>query len=332
MARMSNLDIMKETDAFPYEDTEPEAYAALSKTLYTLVWKDGQPLGYMLDSVLAELLAVPESIRGPVTVDEAQRTVRAFEDATEPERTARVGALMAYWRERGTFAVLRGWRDELWPVYGSGDEVLYSVERSGTGMLGVARYGVHMVGYVVDEKASYGMRIWVPRRAANKSTYAGMLDNTVAGGLPTGEAPEACVAREADEEADIPAELVRARCRLTGTVTYVYITDERAGGEAGQVYPEMQWVYDMELPADFAPSPKDGEAAAFYLWSVEEVREQLALGRFKPNCALVLLDFFIRHGILTPENEADYEEIRRRMHRKLPFPGPHQTAQTSSSS
>ena len=46
-------------------------------------------------------------------------------------------------------------------------------------------------------------------------------------------------------------------------------------------------------------------------------------GEFKPNCALLMLDFFIRHGILTPENEADFDEIKSRLHRPLNFPGPH---------
>ncbi|KAI5923633.1 NUDIX domain-containing protein [Camillea tinctor] len=324
--QLSNLDIMKETDAFPYEDTEPEAFRALSGMLYTLVWKDGKPLGYMLAATVKELVAVPEEIRGPVVVDEVARTVHAFEGpATEAERSQLVAAVMQYWREHGTFEVLRGWRDEPWPVYGGvDDEVIYSAERSGTGMLGVMRYGVHMMGFVRDETASHGMKIWIPRRAANKSTYPNMLDNTVAGGLMAGEDPLECVIREADEEADLPEALVRARAVNTGVVTYIYVTDERAGGEAGQIYPEMQWVYEIELPAGVTPTPKDGEVGEFYLWTVEQVREALAQGRFKPNCALVVLDFLVRHGILTPENEPDFDEIVRRMHRKLPFPGPHQ--------
>ncbi|KAL7629179.1 hypothetical protein AAE478_000699 [Parahypoxylon ruwenzoriense] len=325
--RMSNLDIMREADAFPYADAEPAAAAALRETLYTLVWRDGQPLGYMLDGVVAQLLAVPEAVRGPVSVDEAARTVHAFEQPTEAERSARIAALMHYWRERGTFDILRGWRDEPWPVFGGSDsELLYNVERSGTGLLGVMRYGVHMTGHVKDETASHGIKIWVPQRAANKSTYPGMLDNTVAGGLMTGEDPFECIIREADEEADLSEALMRERAKFTGMVTYIYITDERAGGEAGQIYPETQWVYEIELPAGLKPVPKDGEVAAFHLWTVEEVQEKLAEGRFKPNCALILLDFFIRHKILTPENEPDYDEIVRRLHRKLPFPGPHQAA------
>ncbi|KAI1209068.1 NUDIX hydrolase domain-like protein [Annulohypoxylon truncatum] len=321
---MSNLDIMKEADAFPYEDTEPEASKTLNKTLYTLVWKDGQPLGFMLDTVLKELLATPEKVRGPVLVDEAKRTVRAFELPTAEERTKLVAGLMAYWREHGTFDILRGWRDELWPVFGSDDEVLYSVERSGTGLLGLMRYGVHMTAYVKDPTASYGMKILVAQRAANKSTYPNMLDNSVAGGLMTGEDPFECIIREADEEANIPEELMRERAKFKGMVRYIYITDERAGGEAGQIYPEMQWVYDIEIPTDFTATPKDGEVAGFWLWTVDEVREKLAQGRFKPNCALILVDFFIRHNIITPENEPDYDQIVRRLHRRLPFPGPHQ--------
>lgn len=34
----------------------------------------------------------------------------------------------------------------------------------------------------------------------------------------------------------------------------------------------------------------------------------------------VLIDFFIRHGLLTPENEPDYIEIMARLHRRFEFP------------
>ena len=268
----------------------------------------------MLASTVSQLLSVPESIRGPVTINSQKRTIRAFEQPTEPERTATIDAVMRYWRDNKVFTILRGWRDERWPVYSDDGEVVYSVERSGTGMLGVMRYGVHMTGYVRDETAPHGMRIWVPRRATDKSTYPGMLDNTVAGGLMTGEDPFECIVREADEEASLPENLMREKAKFTGMVTYIYITDERAGGERGQIYPETQWVYEIELPADAKPTPKDGEVAEFYLWTVDEVRAELVKGNFKPNCALIVVDFFIRHGIITAANEPDYAK-------KSAFPG-----------
>ena len=124
--------VTKKIFSFPYEDAEPTAHAALMSTLYTLTWGregedegggggDGQtwPLGYMLSAVVDELEAVPEAIRGLLRVDRARRTVHAFEDGFadggEPARSAAVAAVMRYWRERDTFEVLRGWRDELWP-------------------------------------------------------------------------------------------------------------------------------------------------------------------------------------------------------------------------
>ena len=78
--------------------------------------------------------------------------------------------------------MLEGWRDELYPVYGPENQLLFSVERSASTLLGVVTYGVHMTGFVRDEGASHGLKIWVPRRAKTKQTFGGMLDNTVAGG------------------------------------------------------------------------------------------------------------------------------------------------------
>ena len=222
-------------------------------------------------------------------------------------------------KDKDTFSVLRGWRNELYPIHGHHDTVEKSIsmERAGSGLFGINSYGVHMTLYA---KTSEGMKIWVPRRAKSKQTYGGMLDNSVAGGLSTGEKPLECMIREAAEEASLPEELVRSSANPCGTVSYVHVRDERAGGETGLIQPECQYVYDMEVPADVVPRPGDDEVEDFYLWTIEEVKRALADGEFKPNCAVVLLDFFVRHGLLTPENEPHYIEIVSRMHRKLPFP------------
>lgn len=279
----------------------------------------------MLDRVVQELEQVPACARGELVVNRTDRTVLLFQLPTEQQRSCAVAALGEYWRNRGTFKLLEGWRDELWPVYGRKGELLFSMERAAMGLLGTMRYGVHLTAYVVDGAAPHGLRLWVPKRASNKSTFPGMLDNTVAGGLMTGEDPFECVIREADEEASLPNELVRRRACCVGTVTYTYITDDKQVGDGGFIYPECQWVYDLELPADVTPQPKDGEVEQFYLCDIDEVKEALARGKFKHNCALVVLDFFIRHGILNEANEGDLASITRRMHRELPFPGPHQS-------
>ncbi|KAJ2713352.1 hypothetical protein H4R19_002296, partial [Coemansia spiralis] len=62
--------------------------------------------------------------------------------------------------------------------------------------------------------------------------------------------------------------------------------------------------------------------ASFHLWSLPEVMDNLRRDRFKPNCAACIVDYMIRHGHLTPEDEPDYLEIIDNIHVKLPFPAP----------
>jgi 8-oxo-dGTP pyrophosphatase MutT (NUDIX family) len=232
-----------------------------------------------------------------------------------------VKATLLALRQTGHFKVLDKWRDELYAVYGRNKELLFEVERSASPLLGVVTYGVHLTAFVrTEDEGEERLKIWIPRRARNKQTYGGMLDNAVAGGLASGETPFECLVRECAEEASLPEELVRSKAKAAGTVAYHYIRTAKAGGETGLLQPECQYVYDIELPADVIPKPGDDEVEEFYLWTVDEVKEAMAKGEFKPNCALVMLDFFIRHGILTTENEKDYIEIVSRVHRRLEFP------------
>ncbi|PQE03722.1 hypothetical protein CJF30_00006407 [Rutstroemia sp. NJR-2017a BBW] len=290
----SNLDLVNDCDVFPYLEKDPQAHATLTSNLYTLVWNHHGtpiPIGYLTEAVFTELAKVPIRIKGEMEVNRHQRTVSVFQQPSEAERTAAAAATCAYWREKKTFQVLAGWRDEVYPVYGPDNEILWSVERSASVLFGIASFG--------------------------------MLDNTVAGGIATGEDRFEAVVREAMEEASLPEELVRKNVKVQPPITYLYIRGSNAGGETGLFQPECEWIYDLELPADVTPKPNDDEVEEFYLWTVEEVKESLAKGEFKPNCAMTLLDFFIRHGVLTPENEENYEEIKSRLHRKLEFPGPH---------
>ncbi|GAB7350691.1 hypothetical protein MBLNU459_g1253t1 [Dothideomycetes sp. NU459] len=83
--------------------------------------------------------------------------------------------------------------------------------------------------------------------------------------------------------------------------------------------PEVQFVYEMRVPADVVPVPGDGEVEEITLLSVARAREALAKGEFTPANGCVILDFFIRHGLITYENEPDYIEIASRLHRVLDF-------------
>lgn len=217
--------------------------------------------------------------------------------------------------ESKTFRVLEKWRNELYPVHGMSGKV--GMERSGSLLFGINSYGVHMTAYIREGDQ---MRIWVPRRASSKKTYGGMLDSTVAGGISLGEKVMESLIREAEEEASFPKQLIRHHAKPCGTVSYFFVRDKKAGDGIGLLQPECQFVYDLEVDKDVVPRPNDDEVEDFQLWTVDQVQEAMAEGQFKPNCAMVLLDFFIRHGILTPDNEENYAEIESRLHRKLPFP------------
>ncbi|KAH7327844.1 NUDIX hydrolase domain-like protein [Stachybotrys elegans] len=324
----TNIDLVGDTDSFPYATTSPESFKKWQDSLYTLLWEDEDgeyPIGHVPSRVFQELLRVPVRIKGEMDFNETKRTIKLFQLPTEEERTAKVSALSTYWREKQTFKLLKGWRDEPWPVYSRKGELLFSMERAALGLLGAMRYGVHMIAYVNDPSAPYGIKIWTPKRAANKSTFPSMLDNTVAGGLMTGEDPFECIVREADEEASLPESLVRSKATCVGTITYIYVTEEQHIGEDGFIYPECQWVYHLELPNNVIPKPKDGEVEEFRLDDVDQVKRDLADGQYKSNCAICILDFFIRRGILTEENEPRLAEIQQRIHRDISFPGPHQS-------
>lgn len=74
----------------------------------------------------------------------------------------------------------------------------------------------------------------------------------------------------------------------------------------------------MELTEDVIPNPHDDEVKEFYLMTPEEVTAVLLKNEFKTNSAAVMIDFFIRHGLITADEERDYPEMSMRLHRYLP--------------
>ena len=75
------------------------------------------------------------------------------------------------------------------------------------------------------------------------------------------------------------------------------------------------FTFDLELPDEFTPHNTDGEIAEFMLLPAAQVMEITArTPRFKFNCNLVNIDFFIRHGLVAPEHP-DYVDILRGLHR-----------------
>jgi 8-oxo-dGTP pyrophosphatase MutT (NUDIX family) len=191
------------------------------------------------------------------------------------------------------------------------------IERFSAPVFGTINRGAHLTAYT---RTSEGMKIWVPRRSPQLRTYPGMLDSTVAGGVRATESPFENIIHEAAEEASIPGDVVRERVRPVGALTMMGLTGKGAAGEPGLVFGDVLFIFDMEVPEDFELKPRDNEVKEFYLMSVEEVTTRLLKAEFKNNSAVVMIDFFIRHSIITPDNEKDYVELLTRSHRKLLIP------------
>ncbi|CAN8102793.1 unnamed protein product [Discula destructiva] len=184
------------------------------------------------------------------------------------------------------------------------------LERFTAPLFGICSRGAHMTAYIRDATDG-SLKIWVARRAADLHTYPGMLDTTVAGGVKAADSPRECIVAESDEEAALPRARVEKRMVATGAVMYV-------SRRADAVMPTVLYVYDLEMEDGEEPRPKDGEVEGFYLMGVEQVVRRMLDGEFKPNCCLVMLDFLVRQGSITEENEEDYLEILTRLRRPLP--------------
>ena len=76
-----------------------------------------------------------------------------------------------------------------------------------------------------------------------------------------------------------------------------------------QLKPDVMTCFDLELPDDFTPRANDGEVHSFELWPVRRVFETVRdTIEFKYNCNLVLIDFFVRHGLVEAD-DPDYFAI-----------------------
>ncbi len=157
---------------------------------------------------------------------------------------------------------------------------------------GVIGAGVHLNGLV---RRSDGWHLWVGKRAADKKLDPGKLDNLVGGGVAAGHTPFETLLKEAAEEAALPEDLAAA-ATLQGQICY---NMERPEG----LRRDVLYVYDLILPEDFEPHPADGEVENFELWPLPKVFEAVReTDAFKFNVNLVLIDLFIRFGLVQGED------------------------------
>ncbi|MGG5811930.1 DUF4743 domain-containing protein [Falsiroseomonas sp. CW058] len=248
----------------------------------------GRQVGWLGPDLARALAFFPRDVhfdRDGVTLAGRLRGEAACTAALERLATALAG--------RGHF-VLRG---EAFDVREAPDgPVLARLDRGALPAFGVISQGVHVNGFV---RRPDGLHLWCGTRSRRKPVAPGKLDHLVAGGIPAGLSPVQCLVKEAEEEASLPPEIA-ARAVPAGRVSYVMATEEG-------LRRDVLHCFDLELPADVTPCPNDDEVERFDLLPAREVLARVAgTEEVKFNVNLVLIDFALRHGLLSlaPEEEA----------------------------
>jgi 8-oxo-dGTP pyrophosphatase MutT (NUDIX family) len=203
--------------------------------------------------------------------------------------------------------VVSKWRNECFAVAPSWDAAPhFRLDRGAVPFFGTRAYGVHLNGFRRDKDR---LMLWVGRRAPDKKVAPNKLDNLVAGGISWEHGLEATLVKEAEEEAAIPAALV-AKAVPVGAVSYRMETEQGLRND-------VLFIYDLETPASFEPKNHDGELVDFMLVPAEDVLARVRAGDdFKFNVNLVIADFGLRHGLVTP-SEPDYLALVTGLRRPL---------------
>ena len=254
---------------------------------------DGVPYGHVPRTMLPHFIKHPDVFTVADSGDALSLTA-AVAALDLQGRTSAVATVTEGLRDS---KIITGWRGELLPVVASyNSDPALLMERAAMPLFGFKAYGVHINGFIRDPVTGEVSHMWVARRSKTKSSYPSMLDHIVAGGLPYGISPAENVIKECAEEANIPAALA-ATAKSAGAVSYMNVEKN------GRLKREALFCYDLELPHNFTPTPVDGEVESFELKPLSWVLAAVAGGaQYKPNCNIVVIDFLIRHGIISPEN------------------------------
>ncbi|KAI0464757.1 hypothetical protein LJB42_002382 [Komagataella kurtzmanii] len=308
---MPYIDLVRSVDSVPHKD-EP-SFHEFEVSVYKFLSHDGILLGYIIPKVAKQF----EFETQAVIVDNEKHEVKIIPSLdTENKRTQMFAKIAQRWRDQRLFETLSGWRNELFAVYCDNHKMYMLVERAFSNILGVVTYGVHINGYLQNSADPSSIQLWIPKRSRHKPTFPGMLDNTVAGGLeyPNGTL-QTCL-KECYEEAGLNEDYVSQYISPVGAISYMF----RNKPPEDFIQPEVEYIYDLPMEQGLIPNPIDHESEDFRLMNITEVVSSLLQEKFKPNCALAIIDFLIRFGIISSSNCDSYLEIVTRLHRNLEFP------------
>ncbi|KAL7520953.1 hypothetical protein ACHAWX_007426 [Stephanocyclus meneghinianus] len=273
---------------------------------------DGKILGKVTPKVANRLCSIPSASSASISASEHVLTLTEAAGHSLESRTAAVASVMKQLHNTG---YITGWRDEMYPVAECFDEVskpVFLIERAAASLLGVLEYGVHVNGLVLPKNEESGhVKMWMARRSKLKSKFPGLLDHIVAGGQPAGLSLMENVVKECFEEAAIPPELTRRGVKPAGAISYANYSPNLKMDDEGVMNRVVLFCFDLILPEDFIPKANDGEVESFFTWGLDDIAHSMdpnCSDPIKPNCYLVVIDYLMRSGAISPDSQK-YLEI-----------------------
>jgi 8-oxo-dGTP pyrophosphatase MutT (NUDIX family) len=204
--------------------------------------------------------------------------------------TQRSGCLAQVNHALQAAGLITGWRSETFPLLPAiGGALLATLERAAARFWGTLTFGAHCNGYQADARGRPS-HLWIARRALDKQTDPGLLDNLIGGGVPHGQNPAQTVVREGWEEAGLlPAQMAA----LVAGRRFRVARDVAEGFQREEIS-----VFDLALPASLLPQNQDGEVHSHRLMTIDQALAHAAAGDMTVDAALATLDFALRQRLL----------------------------------
>lgn len=248
-------------------------------------WLAGRSLGWLGPETAGFLLEHGHVVR--------REGGYALPPAADVDHAGRSGALYQAASALIGAGRMGGFRNEPYRVVGDwGGVELAVLDRRAIAQFGFRSFGIHVNGFC---RLPDGLAMWLGRRALDREVEPGKRDNMVAGGQPAGLGLMENLIKEAAEEAGLSPEQAAMAVQVA-RLDYCQLD----GPE--RVKRDTIFAYDLELPAAVEPRNTDGEVAAFERLPLAQVAAIVhGTDEFKPNCNLVVIDFLIRHGLLSAD-------------------------------
>jgi hypothetical protein len=234
------------------------------------------------------------------TYDEGGMLLNAAFDTYE-KRTEAVDANLLEASEQGVlppkpdYSAIGG---DDWFVIGTARyKPLFEVRRFYISYLGARRYASRINGF-------HDGQMWIIKRGQGVDEYPGRLDTLVGAGQIASRTILENTLAEAHEEAG----LSKDQCKDLHSVSMVHIFRHN---KHGFLYDENIYIYDLDTKGTITPHVvQEWETETIELWPYDKVLHTIKnTEEFRPEAALCLVDFFIRHGVITPDNEPHFDEL-----------------------